>query len=108
VFDGGYERTPIYSYFWYPAIFGAAGLGGNVFKNVLYRRPLNTGLHVTVFGGVTGWLFGCWLRNRLATKNANEIAAVKHYLMLHPEKFPEPEKKKFGEKEVFLEWPINR
>ena len=106
--DHGYERTTIAGYYWYPALFGG-GLGaGFPFKNLLLKRPMHTGIHITAGLAVGGWLFGCWFRNHLAEKNANEIAVIKHYLMLHPEKFPEPEKKKFGDREVFLDWPINR
>ena len=106
--DGGYEQTPIVSYFWYPVLFGSSMGLGNPIRNMLYRRPMNTALHLTIAGAATGWFFGCWWRNRLARKNADELAVIRHYMMLHPEKFPEPEKKKFGDKEVFLEWPINR
>ena len=106
--DGEYERTPIIGYFWYPTI-SAIGFGfGNPGRNIMTKKPLHTGLHLTAALTVGGWLLGCWFRNRLAQKNANELAVIKHYLMLHPEKFPEPEKKKFGDRDVFLEWPINR
>ena len=106
--DGKYERTPIIGYFWYPTIFaGAMALNMPVY-NAIARRPMHTGLHITGALTAGGWLLGCWLRNHFAKKNANELAVIKHYLMLHPEKFPEPEKKKFGDRDVFLEWPINR
>lgn len=37
-------------------------------------------------------------------KKADQIAAAKHYIMLHPERFPEPEKMKLGDKRVFYRW----
>jgi hypothetical protein len=106
--DGAYERTPIFGYFWYPGLFAALGGGGNLMRNWMVKRPQHAAVHITVFGATLGWLGGVWWRNRISQKNANDVATIKHYLMLHPEKFPEPEKKKFGDKEVFLEWPINR
>jgi len=106
--DGEYERTPLHGFFWYPALGLFTGAGGNLMTNWVYRRPAHTAIHLTIFGAAIGWLAGVAFRNRLERKNATDLAAIKHYLMLHPEKFPEPEKKKFGDKEIFLEWPINR
>ena len=104
----GYEPTSILSYFFYPALM-AGGFGfGPMLKNVIGRRPYHTSLHVTLAFAAAGWLTGVQFRNMWSDKNAEEIAVLKHYVMLHPEKFPEPEQKKFGDKEVFLEWPINR
>ena len=76
-------------------------------RNVIARRPYHTSAHVTLGFMAVGWLAGVKLRNTWSDKNAEEIAVLKHYVMLHPEKFPEPEAKKYGDKEVFLEWPIN-
>jgi len=106
--DGQYERTPIIGQFWYPALAATLIGAGNLVRNAAHRRPYHTAMHMTVFGAVGGWLLGVWFRNRLSQKNGTEIQVLKHYMMLHPEKFPEPEKKKFGDREVFLEWPINR
>ena len=102
--EGEYERTPI----WYPALFSVCLGSGNLLKNWIMRRPKHTAIHLTILGAALGWVGGVAWRNRVSRKNANDVAAIKHYIMLHPEKFPEPEKKKFGDKEVFLEWPINR
>ena len=104
----GYEQGGIINYFFYPSLFGGVMGLSNVFRNIALRRPTHTAVHISVFMAVGGWLAGVAFRNRLEQKNVNDLAAIKHYLMLHPEKFPEPEKKKFGDKEVFLEWPINR
>ena len=106
--DGPYERTGITQYFWYPGLGGFLGGAANICQNYIGKRPAHLSMHVTIFGAVAGWVAGVWLRDRLSKKNATEIAVLKHYMMLHPEKFPEPEKKKFGDREVFLEWPINR
>ena len=62
--DGGYESTPIIGYFWYPAMFGISMGLGNPIKNMLYRRPMITGLHISIASAVTGWFFGCWWRTR--------------------------------------------
>ena len=33
-----------------------------------------------------------------------EDRVIKHYIMTHPEKFIEPERIKYGDKRVFLDW----
>ena len=67
-------------------------------------RPLRTGLPLTLaltgLGGFLGYQFREWR----ARTNAEEMAVLRHYIMTHPEEFPEPEKKFFREKEVF--WPF--
>ena len=109
ILDGdGYEKASIVDFFWYPMLGATGGSLSSLAGNWRTNRPLYTAIHITAFAGVAGWLTGVWFRNRLSQRNANEIAAIKHYVMLHPEKFPEPELKKFGDKEIFLDWPINR
>ena len=34
----------------------------------------------------------------------DEDRVIKHYIMTHPEKFIEPERIKYGDKRVFLDW----
>jgi len=104
----GYEPVTIPTHFWYPTIFAAMGYTSAIFRNVIARRPITASYHVAIGAAVLGWLGGVQARDMFKDKNAEEIAVLKHYVMLHPEKFPEPEPKKFGDKEVFLEWPINR
>ena len=52
-----------------------------------------------------GYLAGYQFREWRANMNAQETAVIKHYIMTHPEEFPEPEKKLFRDKEVF--YPIH-
>ena len=106
--DDGYERTPVGSYIWYPSIFAATIGAGHPLKNWTLRRPMWSGLHITLPLIAAGWCLGVLFRERQAKKNADEEAVLRHYIMLHPEKFPEPELKKFGDRQVFLNWNPNR
>ena len=96
------------NYFWYPGLFASAFGVSYPLSNLMGKRPWFASLHLTAAMTAFGWVAGVYTRNYWMDKNAEEIAVCKHYLMLHPEKFPEPEKKKWGDKEVLLEWPINR
>ena len=104
----GYEPTNMINYFFWPGLVSAGTGLSPMFVNLMLKRPLFASIHYTIAGLAAGWCGGVYFRNMVADKNAEEIAILKHYVMLHPERFPEPEKKKFGDKEVFLEWPINR
>merc|ERR1712203_80735 len=55
-----------------------------------------------------GVLTGEYIRARILRYNTEELAITKHYLMLHPEKFPEPEHMKYGDKRVFYPWLVWR
>ena len=34
----------------------------------------------------------------------NEVRVAKHYIMTHPDKFIQPERIKYGDRRVFLNW----
>jgi hypothetical protein len=47
---------------------------------------------------------GAYTRDLLSRKKTEEMAILEHYIRLHPERFIEPETKKYGDKCVFFEW----
>lgn len=53
-------------------------------------------------------LTGVYIRDMFEKKTTLNMAICRHYIMLHPERFPEPEMKKFGDKEVFYTWRFIR
>ena len=86
----------------YWVTIGAAGAWG--FVQNMRRRPLYANIIPgALFVGATYLLCtSAWhIRRERAEQRA---AAAMHYIMLHPDRFPEPEYKKFGDKEVFLCW----
>uniref|UniRef100_A0A023FYJ3 Putative mitochondrial electron transport nadh to ubiquinone n=1 Tax=Amblyomma parvum TaxID=251391 RepID=A0A023FYJ3_AMBPA len=88
--------------FWYwgaPAVF--AGISA-CFANKLMGKPPFSGLqkHISfvILGGVLGAGYLRFLENRSQERDA----ALRHYIMLHPEDFPEPERKKY--RDVLETW----
>merc|ERR1711953_133732 len=108
---GKYGQPPerIFNRFAYPV--GGAALGATVIavNNMFRKIPVKSnivGYAVMSLGGV---YLGEYTRNYLLNYKAEELATAKHYIMLHPEKFPEPEHMKYGDKRVFYPWdPIRR
>jgi len=109
--QGKYGQPPerIFNRFCYP--FGGAALGAGIvaLNNIFRKIPVKSnivGYAVMSLGGV---YLGEYARHRILEYKAQELATVKHYIMLHPEKFPEPELMKYGDKKVFYPWqPIRR
>jgi hypothetical protein len=44
----------------------------------------------------------------MTKQKTEEMAILEHYIRLHPDRFPEPETKKYGDKCVFFDWRRNR
>ncbi len=100
----GAEVTSVPSYYMMP--FSGASLG-IVLKGAFNRGnrlPMRTGLPIYALFAAIGYQAGVYAREWNGRKNASELAVLKHYIMTNPEKFPEPENKKYGDKEVLLPW----
>jgi len=82
---------------WMPVSVAIVFGVGSLISNVTGRLPLRAGLHRHVWGVVTGGLFGegCW---RFKQKwNAEKDLQYFHYMVLHPEDFQAPERKKWSD-----------
>jgi hypothetical protein len=105
----GIESETLLSRFSLTAISGATNFGMVAVYNMIMKRPLKSNLLGYAFCGSLGLIFGEQVRKYGIKRKQEEVAIVKHYIMLHPEKFPEPEKMKFGDKRVFYPWsPLRR
>ena len=49
-------------------------------------------------------VLGIGTREFLARSKQQEFAILEHYIRLHPDRFIEPETKKYGDKCVLYEW----
>ncbi len=88
-----------------PVAFGTAGGAASfIMRNWTLRRPLSSGIHMTLAGAVAGTLIMHRFREWRSKRAQEDIRVMKHYIMTNPEKFIQPERKKFGDKEVFLDW----
>merc|ERR1712142_1254204 len=109
LFDNqGYETTPYRNIFFLPSMLGCAAASAQIFNNVRYFRPLTAGMPITAGLFAAGVGVGVWFNEYRAKRDAEMMAVAKHYIMLHPDRFPEPEMKKFGDKCVFIPWRVNR
>ena len=94
----------VLKYYWPVVSMTAGGAAARPFINYFRRMPLHAGLYQVVLGGIAGYFFGHKIREMNAYKNAEQVAVIKHYIKTHPDKFIEPERKKFGDESVLLEW----
>merc|ERR1711974_581236 len=99
--DQGFETIPYSKRFSFPAMFGAIGVGLGAALNLAANKPLRASMPRTIFfaGAFTG-IGWAWMVYR-ARRQANNEAVARHYIMLHPDRFPEPEMLKLETKEFF-------
>merc|ERR1711874_860726 len=84
------------------------GQFGVFLNNISRKLPVRSNLVGYVVASGLGITIGEYVRYKLYEYKAEELATIKHYIMLHPEKFPEPEPMKYGDKRVFYPWIPNR
>lgn len=104
----GYEPNDLFGYYTAPLIGTLIGLSTNLFRNRQERLPLRAGLPITVALTAAGFYFGTYVRDRNIKKTADKLDVARHYIMTHPELFPEPERKKYGDKNVLYAWEPTR
>jgi len=104
--DQGFETYTLTSRFTFPVINGligtAVGCGINVMNNKPIRASMPRTIALTGAFAAAAWAF----QNYKARRQANNEAVARHYIMLHPDRFPEPEMLKFGDKRVLLPWKM--
>ncbi|OWR54570.1 NADH dehydrogenase [ubiquinone] 1 subunit C2 [Danaus plexippus] len=94
--DQGRE-APVLNKYW-PYILGAVfGVGTGITLNLCTRRPIWSGIQKHILG-VAGWTATLnYAQNKRNAYYAEKDAVLRHYIELHPEDFPEPERKKIGD-----------
>jgi len=107
---GKYAEPPerLVSRFAYPFggfCMGAGLIGGS---NIMRKLPLKSNIVGYAVMSCLGLYIGERARSVILDYKIEELATIKHYIMLHPEKFPEPEHMKYGDKRVFYPWMPNR
>ncbi|XP_022906330.2 NADH dehydrogenase [ubiquinone] 1 subunit C2 [Onthophagus taurus] len=93
---------PYINKFWAPVICGGLAFLGVCFGNYATPRPVFSGLQrhlaATGIGGYIGHVIDGYRNSHYAERDA----VLRHYIQLHPDDFPIPERKKFSE--VFEPW----
>lgn len=100
----GAETISIVDNYLGPGVMGAAGAGFNIVNNLLQRKPVKAGIQWTILGGLIGAWVGVLGRDYNAERRQKRIQTTLHYVMLHPDRFPQPERKKYGDKNVLYDW----
>ena len=80
------------------------GFLGVLTVNYMRKQPVRSNLVSYVGLTCLGFFGGEKMENWGRKREAEKIAACKHYIMLHPDRFPEPEKIKLGDKRFFHAW----
>ncbi|KAG6456645.1 NADH dehydrogenase [ubiquinone] 1 subunit C2 [Manduca sexta] len=88
---------PTLNVYW-PYVLGLAfGVGTGAFLNFQSRRPPFSGIQKHVFS-VAGWTaLLSFVQNKRDEYLAEKDAVLRHYIELHPEDFPTPERRKIGD-----------
>jgi len=100
----GYETVPMMKRFTLPTALGAVGAGVGLMMNLSANKPMRAGLPRTFALFATGFGVAWWHAGYRARRQAETEAVARHYIMLHPDRFPEPEMLKYGDKRVLLPW----
>uniref|UniRef100_A0A0V0G4I3 NADH dehydrogenase [ubiquinone] 1 subunit C2 n=1 Tax=Triatoma dimidiata TaxID=72491 RepID=A0A0V0G4I3_TRIDM len=85
-----------------PIFCSALGLTGVYGARITTRRPRLSGIQHYVIAAAVGALIGKYGKDRYDQYNMDKDAVLRHYIELHPEDFPMPERKKVGE--IFSSW----
>jgi hypothetical protein len=72
------------------------------------KRPWSAAAPITPLLAALGFFGAIKLREFRIKANNDDARVLKHYIMTHPEKFLEPERKKFGDACVVIPWEPNR
>ncbi|CAK1601207.1 unnamed protein product [Parnassius mnemosyne] len=91
------RKKPFLNIYW-PYIIGTAfGVGTGVFMNFGTRRPLFSGIQKHIVGVAVWTSLLTYVQNKRDEYFAEKDAVYRHYVELHPEDFPTPERKKIGD-----------
>uniref|UniRef100_A0A0A9WHA6 NADH dehydrogenase [ubiquinone] 1 subunit C2 n=1 Tax=Lygus hesperus TaxID=30085 RepID=A0A0A9WHA6_LYGHE len=81
---------------------GVIGVSGIAFHRYISRRPVMSGIQLHILFGVGGASIAQFFQMRRDRYNMDRDAVYRHYIELHPEDFPPPERVKVGD--VFTTW----
>jgi len=88
---------PLLACYLQPLSWSLIGFGSVFIFNLFAKKPMFAGIQRHFGMGAAGWLSGMGVQRWLDSNMSETDAVLKHYIMLHPEDFPVPERKRFGE-----------
>uniref|UniRef100_A0A023FR02 Putative mitochondrial electron transport nadh to ubiquinone n=1 Tax=Amblyomma cajennense TaxID=34607 RepID=A0A023FR02_AMBCJ len=96
------EHAVFMKRFWYWAVPAVLGGIAACASNRFLRKPTFSGLQKHISCMILGGAAGAGFLRFLEYRSQERDAALRHYVMLHPEDFPEPERKKY--RDVLETW----
>ncbi|EEC03121.1 NADH dehydrogenase [ubiquinone] 1 subunit C2 [Ixodes scapularis] len=96
------EHRSITTKLWYWGFPAFIGIGTICVVNLSTRRPALSGIQKHLIAASIGAVTGEGLRRYFMYSARERDALLRHYILLHPEDFPEPERKKYAD--VFEPW----
>ncbi|XP_046388167.1 NADH dehydrogenase [ubiquinone] 1 subunit C2 [Ischnura elegans] len=93
---------PFLSQHFNPLFFTVMGVGMAATYTYVTKRPIFSGIQNHIGLGAAGFVLGKYWDDRRNQRLARKDAVLRHYIELHPEDFPEPERKMF--KDILIPW----
>jgi NADH dehydrogenase (ubiquinone) 1 subunit C2 len=93
--DNARKTTSALSHWWLPMAMPTLGVVASLYSNSANKIPYRAKMHKHIIFGVCGLALGLYTRKIKAEWLAEKDVLYYHYMTLHPEDFPPPEKIKF-------------
>ncbi|XP_026490770.1 NADH dehydrogenase [ubiquinone] 1 subunit C2 [Vanessa tameamea] len=91
------RQKPVLNQYW-PYLLGTFfGVGTGVMLNFGTKRPLFSGIQKHIAGVVVWTSLLTYVTNKREEYLAEKDAVLRHYIQLHPDDFPTPERKKIAD-----------
>ncbi|XP_043190013.1 ethylene-responsive transcription factor ABI4-like isoform X2 [Amphibalanus amphitrite] len=90
-------ERPLLARYLQPISWGGIGFASAFVFNLFARKPPLAGIQRHIALGGIGWVAGLYINKWIESNSAERDAVLKHYIQLHPEDFPVPERKKYSE-----------
>ncbi|CAH1371075.1 hypothetical protein MTP99_012568 [Tenebrio molitor] len=95
--NDGTREPPIVNKYWGPVVGGGAALVVTLLTNWATKKPFMSGLQLHVLGVAAGATIGKIVDDYRNDFLAERDAVFRHYIELHPEDFPDFDRKKYAE-----------
>ncbi|CAK1549478.1 unnamed protein product [Leptosia nina] len=96
------RKKPFLNQYWSYIVGVAFGLGTGIYMNFGTRRPVMSGIQKHVIASAGWCAILSYVHKMRDDYLAEKDAVYRHYIELHPEDFPVPERKKIGD--LFEPW----
>ncbi|XP_078043385.1 NADH dehydrogenase (ubiquinone) B14.5 B subunit [Augochlora pura] len=100
--DRTYDQTPFIERYFIETMSTITAIGLSFWRNNNMRKAWNASLHHHALGGLAGFAFGSCVSLGFRRVWERRNAQLLDYIKLHPDRFPKPDYKPYGE--LFQPW----